>query len=302
MKINLLKPFCFYIIFFSLLPHLQQNLEALSLKGSHQGAEKAMVALTKVPEFNEVVKKAEAYGAIKLEVVAMPNEQFEAFWDSTHRVIRINQAKQPELGSLITSILFELHNAASDPHFRQLYHQAKSGQLNKERYVEKVERMEHQNALNTCTILQKGIRLGYFPKEADWSILRSFDDHYKLQQLHGHSQWIANNFDMMFPSRQRESYIGTVPQIATLTQQDKHDMMRYLSIKNDLESPISAQARRGLQRLESEYGSIQGCLLGTSKNDCARSKTKLTLLKTVMKENRIFDTILRRSVGQTAVN
>lgn len=302
MKTKLLKSTCFYILFATLFLSVNQNLEALSFEGAHPVAARALAALEKLPEFNQLVKKAEAEGKIKLEVVSMPHEQFEAFWDGTHRVIRINQANQPALGSMITSILFELHNASTDPQFKQLYRQAKSGQINKNRYVEKVERIEHQNALNTCTILQKGIRLGYFPQEADWLILRSFDDHYKLQQLHGHSQWIANNFDLMFPSRKREVYLGTVPQIATMMQQDKNDMMRYLSIKNDLESPISAQASRGLQRLESEYSSIEGCLLGVSTTDCARSHAKLALLKTVMKGNRIFDTILQRSVRQTAAN
>lgn len=300
MKEILFKSICFYLTLTCLLLPSTDNLKALIVAGNHPIAEKALSSLKQLPEFNELVKKTESHGAIKLEVVSMPNEPFEAFWDSTYRVIRINQAKEPTLGSMITSILFELHNASSDPHFKQLYHQVKSGYLNKERYVEKVERMEHQNALNTCTILQKGVRLGHFPKDADWSILRSFDDHYKLQQLHGHSQWIAQNFDHLFPSRNREVYLGTIPQITTMSEQDKNDMMRYLSIKDELESPITAKARRGLQRLEHEYTAIEGCFLSPSKKDCERSQTQLTLLKSIMKGNPIFETMMRKTSGQTA--
>jgi len=255
-----------------------------------QEAQSAFEAIKKLPEVVQLINDAERDGPIRLEMRDLGSNNFEAFWDSTNRVIRVNSVTNKSFGNLIASVLFELHNASSDRYFKQLYSSANHGHIDKNGYVESVEKMEHQNALNTSMLLDKGIRLGVFPKDSRWPIFRSFEDHYKVQQLTEHSQWIASNYDKVFRNRGFGVFHGSIPGIARMSPEDKRDMIRYLGIKNDLESPVDRQSSHGAARLYAEQQALAKCYTGKSQN-CSRTKEKVALLEQVFKGNTTFEMI-----------
>lgn len=273
-------------------------LNAITLTKSSPMAQKAISTLQKLAQYPALIKEIEKNGPIKLEMANLKDEQFDAFWDSTNRTIRINLLKNEKFDVLIVSILFELHNAKSDLRFKELYTKAKFGQITKEKYVEEVERMEHQNALSTSLIIDNGIKIGLLNEEARWPILKNFDDHYALQQLKDHSQWIANNYDSMSPKR-KVNYIGTLPKITT--PQDKADMIRYLEIKNDVEAASREKNIRGTICLKKEYESLENCYTGKVSN-CVRTKERIALLEHVFKNNPTFQALIQGSPMYLAKN
>lgn len=269
------------------------KLNAVTLVSTSPMAKSAIEKLEKIKEYPALIKEIEKEGPVRLEMLDLPGEQFDAFWDSTDRTIRINMLKNKNFDVLVVSILFELHNAKSDTRFKQLYTMAKAGQITKEQYVENVERMEHQNALNTSNIVEKGIKLGILNPGARWPILRSFDDHYKLQQIKDHSQWIARSYDRMSPYGMTEDYVGTLPKV--LSSNDKADMIRYLRMKNEIEGQTKENALKGVVHLKKEYESLEACYLGTSTHNCVRTHERIQLLQDVFKDNSEFHVLIQNS-------
>jgi len=168
------------------------------------------------------------------------------------------------------------------------------GKISKEEYVESVERMEHENALNCSILLEKGIRQGVFSASARWPIFHNFDDHYKLQQIKEHSLWLAKSYDRLAPAsstKRNVAYVGTIPK---LSAQDKQDVIRYLRIKNNLESISADKALQGTISLKSEYQVLESCYLGRGK-DCARTEERIKLLEYVFQDNQTFKTLIKDS-------
>jgi len=155
----------------------------------------ALKTLHKLPEVKALFQRVEKEGVIHVTQNHSITAQFGAFWEGYSRNILVNIGPKSTPGTILCSILFELHNAATDRDFAKLAFQASSGKLTKQEYVEKVERLEHSNAIKTVRLLEKGIREGYFPKTARWPIFENFEDHFRLQKQTGHSQWIANRYD-----------------------------------------------------------------------------------------------------------
>lgn len=254
----------------------------------------AIDAMQAMPEIRQLIADAQRSGPIGIEIDPNPASEFEALWNGEKRVILVNPKKIRSEATLICTILFELHNASTNTHFMNLVNQARAGKINKESYVEKVERMEHKNALNTCRLIELGIARGLFPVETRWKIFYRFEEYYKLQQLMGHSPWIANSYDRLNP-RGGGQYLGTVNGVITMTRQEKHDYCNYLSIKNDLESPVPNEVLKGLIQLQNEVNSLEGCFLGTTTSGCHRTSERIQLLQTVFKGNPIFENLTRTS-------
>jgi len=226
--------------------------------------EGAMRAIKRLPEGQQLINQITQEGPIRIEVASNHSSGFGAMWEGGRRVISINGSHARSKGSYICSILFEMHNAATNKLLYSLVRQAMRGEITKDEYVLRVERMEHQNAVNTCMLLEKGIKMGIFPTSCEWAIHRNFEDHYKVQQLLGHSQWIANSYEGLNPQGKRMRYHGTIPNLTRLSQRDKQDMLRYLSIKDSLNSPSSqrvAQAKQLLLRERRQVSAHQAQLL-----------------------------------------
>lgn len=195
----------------------------------------AISKLEQMPEVREFIAEVQSEGPVKVEIEKMNSFDFEALWDANTRTVFVNENFNKSTGELITSILFELHNAKSNKTLLSTFELAKKGLINKETYVRNIEKMEHGNAVNTTKLLEKGIARGIFPKDSSWNIYKNFEDHYKLQQVYGHSQWLADRFDQISPLT-KKPFQGSIPQLNKLTQNDKDDLARYLSIKNKISS------------------------------------------------------------------
>ncbi len=268
--------------------------EAITLISPTPKTIEALNLLKKLPGFNELLRDVESEGAVKLEMVCLQEESFDAFWDSSQRKIRINTLKNEDFNVLVCSILFELHNAKSDKQFKSFYTKARTAQMSKEAYVENVERMEHNNALNCSLLLEKGIDLGLLSEKAAWPILRDFDDHYKLQQIKEHSNWLATSYEnMAHPYLASKPYVGTIPRFS---KEDKVDVIRYLKIKNDLESVSYTLNMKGLIALQKEYQNLENCYAGRSNNNCRRTAERIKLLEFVFKKNNTYNELIQNSV------
>lgn len=264
-----------------------------SISTNHPRAQSALNKIQQLQEVRSLISEAEKAGPITVRVETLPNAKFEAFWDSKNRIVRINEPFNKKEGVFIGSLLFELHNAAADQQLKHYFTLAKQGGIGKEKYVEGIEKIEHKNAVDTSTILEKGIRIGLFPQDARWPIYRDFEDHYKVQQIHGHSAWIGDNYDEL--SRQRTTELkGTIAGLHTLSPEDKSALLSYLHIKNDLESPIEEQARRGMEKLRLEQARIENSLSTASPQERNVLKRRVAILHSIFKGH---ETLLRGSNG-----
>lgn len=151
--------------------------------------------MERLPEVQALLELVQQSGMVKIEVISGQHGDFDAFWSGPQRTILINPQRNSSDGTLICSILFELHNALANPKLKHLTHLATMGAISKQDYVEKVERIEHQNALHTCQIIEKGIKQGIFPTSTRWTIYEDFSAHFKIQQTYGHSAWLAERYD-----------------------------------------------------------------------------------------------------------
>lgn len=73
-----------------------------------------------------------------------------------------------------------------------------------------VEKIEHKNVLSTAQLIEQGIRAKAFPLETRWKIVHDFNLHYKIQQLTGHSDAIAQDYRNIAPKNSRSSFRGTI--------------------------------------------------------------------------------------------
>lgn len=159
--------------------------------------QKAAETINKFPQSRELLASIEEEGPITLEWAPCGKELFYACWIGEERIIVLNSSKQWTEGKKISSILFELHNAKRDAEFINLNKLAFFNQISKEEYVETVENYEYLNAVMTKELVDKGIRLGFFPKDASLPIYKDFAEHYRWQIELGHSALIAQQYDSL---------------------------------------------------------------------------------------------------------
>ncbi|MDR3624226.1 MAG: hypothetical protein P4L16_03680 [Chlamydiales bacterium] len=159
--------------------------------------QKAVNTLSHFPDSHQFIQHCEKRGGITLAWAPLGKDMCDACWIGEKRAIILNSSKQWTLGKQISSIIFELHNAASDEHFIQLNKLAYEGKITKDEYVESVEKQEYLNSLETQQLITKGIKLGYFPKDTFLPIYKSFEEHFKWQIALGHSDLIAQQYEEM---------------------------------------------------------------------------------------------------------
>lgn len=208
-------------------------------------------------EARELIAKAQQRGPIRVQANHNLSRDFHAYWEGSGRVICVTMSKQVNEGSLISSIIFELHNAVTDARLEQLTHMAMDGKISKDRYVELIERMEHENAVNAVALLKKGIQRGVFPQSAGLEVIKDFEDHYKTQQLAGHSQWIAAQYDQYNPRSSHIAFAGTIPDLHRISDQDKQKMLYYYSLKVDLLNPDQETSQQAKQQVQKELQKLQ---------------------------------------------
>lgn len=245
--------------------------------------QKAVVLLEQMPEVRALIAQVQREGPIRIEMWSMENLSFEALWNSEERKIIVNSKGGKSLGKVICSILFELHNATTDRTLSAIFKQAMQGKIDKDSYVAKIEKMEHENAVKTCQLIEKGIQRGLFPQDTRWNIYEDFESHYMIQQLYGHSQWLADNFDLLSPNTLREPYHGTIEGLSTMSQADKKELTRYVTIKNGLKSTSAIVRAQAQNQLDEEIQSLK-----KYENDYLSQSSKRYLEKKKL-FNLIFD-------------
>ena len=152
-------------------------------------------ALYRLEETKQLLAMAEKEGPIKIYTASFGFEASNAAWMAYERTVYLNFSKPRSQGSLISSIVFELHNALCSRQFAHYDHLASKGQISRNQYIEAIERIEYMNAHKTAEILYKGVRRGIFPSDAFWCIAPTFEEHYQVQIEAGHSALIGYIYD-----------------------------------------------------------------------------------------------------------
>lgn len=166
-------------------PQLQHNLNQIQ----------------KIPEARALINSIQKEGPIQIVVknTSLSNH-FGAYWDPDLRTICVAISSDTTDGSLIGSILFELHNAAVNAKFIHLDELAARRQIGKASYVESMEYLEYLNSIDASKIAQKGIQMGIFPADAHLFTYGSFAEHFSVQKESGHSACFARNYDSIVRS------------------------------------------------------------------------------------------------------
>jgi hypothetical protein len=162
----------------------------------------ALLAIYQLPEGRALIEQVESEGSIAI-CSAPFKSQSNALWSGTDRKIVLNASYKRPLGGIIQSMFFELHNAAAETKFCQLDRMAQKKMIDKETYIESIERLEHSNAVCTSNLLKKGVRLGLFPVDAKWPVPPHFEQHYQFQKQCGHAGAIGSVYDYICLSQDK---------------------------------------------------------------------------------------------------
>lgn len=184
-------------VFGTVLSAVNPNGSVSTLPQCSPQLQKHFSAILKTPEGKALVEAVQKEGPIQIIAKRTSlSERFGAYFDPDRRIIAIDISCGQTDGSIIGSILFELHNASVNGEINRLNHLASKGQINKENYVRSMEYLEYENSLKASKISINGIRLGIFPGDAYLSTYANFDEHFKAQKESGHSDAFAQNYDI----------------------------------------------------------------------------------------------------------
>ncbi|MEC7840434.1 MAG: hypothetical protein VX777_10385 [Chlamydiota bacterium] len=244
---------------------------------------KAVAAIEKMPEIMDLLEKVQRDGPITIKYENMGSFNFEALWSTSTRTIIVNASPglDRSLGNIITSIVFELHNANTNHLLVKYFEQAQKGVINKDNYVRSIEKMEHENALNTSLLMDLGIERGVFPKEAEWNMYEDFEDHFKLQQIYQHSQWLADKYDELNRSRRRQIFKGTIPGLSKMSQTEKETLAFYLSLKNQTTTSKPVNREKAELLISSELEKFKYCESNSGQKKCSNYKTEKQLFNII---------------------
>jgi hypothetical protein len=156
--------------------------------------------IQQLPEARRLIDNILAEGPLSI-LINHENlsHQFGAFWDPDDRQIcvNLNSCNHDQEGQVLGSIIFELHNALRSKEALRLHELASMRRIDKRTYIEEMERHEYQNSLAAARLAQEGINRGLFPREARLPTFRSFEEHFRVQQIGGHSAWYAQLYDQL---------------------------------------------------------------------------------------------------------
>ncbi|NGX27430.1 MAG: hypothetical protein K940chlam6_01366 [Chlamydiae bacterium] len=149
--------------------------------------------LREMPDVNNLIDKILEGGPLYIEMNQHLSKKFEGYWSASDRTIYITKSRSP--AALLTTILFEMHNAANDTQLQHIDSLAYQGKTNRKQYVRAVEYWEYKNAKATTAILNRGIECGIFPENSYWYISDDFEEHFRIQKSAGHSSHIGEMYD-----------------------------------------------------------------------------------------------------------
>ncbi len=163
--------------------------------------EDVIKTIQKLPEAQSLMTSIQKEGPIRIVInKSIPVcEQFGACWDPDNRIIAVNAAptSRHSKGALIGSILFELQNAAVNSKIHYYDSLAARGEIERDDYVRSMEYLEYENSHKAAELAQKGVNLGLFPANARLPTYSSFEEHYDVQRMSGHSAWFEHNYNQL---------------------------------------------------------------------------------------------------------
>ena len=164
--------------------------------------QKCLNSLLKIPEARTLIATIQKEGPIRIVAECDPlSKQFGAFWDPDRRVICIDLSTNRTEGAKIGSLLFELHNASVNSKIYHLNMQVYQRKINKQNYIRSMEYLEYINSLNTAKIADKGIKMGILPKDSRLPIFSTFEEHFRIQKMSGHSASMGRIYDICLHSK-----------------------------------------------------------------------------------------------------
>lgn len=174
-----------------------ENTQSYEVPCDHR-LQKYLNQILKLPNARRLIAEIKQQGPIRIKVDNhVLSQQFGALWDRQNRAIGIHLSSQTSAGTIIGSIIFELHNALSNSKIDHLDFLANSGQIGKEKYIEAMELLEYQNSKKASALTQEGIEMGLFPASALLNTYSSFEEHYYYQKISGHSAAFARGYDQL---------------------------------------------------------------------------------------------------------
>lgn len=218
-------------------PYAQSKHQQTEVKfASYPSELKPMVQMAmRIPQVRQLLAKVQQEGPVRVEICKNRHDGFQGYWDGATRSIVLDGNMGSSPGEMISTLIFELHNAESNHRFEQLNEQAAHGQIDKETFVKETERIEHNNVLRCSILVNRGIKQGVLPQSARMPAIRNFEAHYKVQQLTGHSQFLARCYDNYAP-RRRTLYRGTISNLNRMSARQKDQMLNRL-VTDNLEYP-----------------------------------------------------------------
>lgn len=200
-KFNLLLVSLFFVFQLSLIPTLNsaQNTPFSSYKSIQCSPQlqHCLNKILKIPGAKALIESIQNEGSI--QIIGNSTElsrKFGAFWDPDQRVIHIDISSNRSEGTIMGSIIFELHNASVNSKINRINQLAFQKQINKEDYVREMEYLEYVNSINASRIVNEGIKMGILPSDSYLPTYPTFKQHYQIQQMSGHSACFAHNYDM----------------------------------------------------------------------------------------------------------
>jgi hypothetical protein len=185
-----LRYFLFYLLQSNLLPSPNQ--------GQIYCAPELRPTLAKIrelPEASALIEQVLEEGNLRIQWNKSLTKKFEGYWSASNRTIYLTKSNNQ--ANLISTLLFELHNALSNERFENWNDLAYCRQISKRQYVREIEFMEYENAKSTKALLDKGIRQKLFPSSARWYLHDTFEEHFRLQKQTGHSAFIGRAYDQI---------------------------------------------------------------------------------------------------------
>ncbi|MBS0652485.1 MAG: hypothetical protein JSR39_03045 [Verrucomicrobia bacterium] len=148
------------------------------------------------------------------------NTEFARYCYGNNTIVLSSKLQDRSIDQIVPYLVFELNNARKSSQFKEI--DEKSADAGIEETVRRVEQCEYDSDLETNRLIQKWIAEGKLPKTAAFSrVLPNFRDHYLYQQASGHSQQIADRYDVRFSS----CYRGTWKVIPS---QDEIPLLKFL--------------------------------------------------------------------------
>lgn len=150
------------------------------------------------PEGQDVISKVLESGPLYIAINRDLSDEFEGYWSVYERTIYITKNQPLSDCSLVTTLLFELHNALRTADIENMFALVKNHAIGRDEFIENLEYIEYENACNTATLLEQGAQNGFFPCNCGWNLSNNFAEHLRVQQKGGHAASLGRIYDTLF--------------------------------------------------------------------------------------------------------